>query len=103
MTINFIDKEREPLTLKETYETWLSLKSRYRDAVVLLRREGDYYSFDSDAEIIVGVMRLEKPTTYQNKYLCILPLYNTDKLLKRLIKCGYRIAVCEPQFFSLFQ
>ncbi len=103
MTINIIDKEKEPLTIKETYDTWQKLKARYMDAIVALRRDKDYYIFDSDAEIVMGVMLIEKPTTYQNKYMCILPLHETDNFLTRLIKCGYRIAMCEPQFFSLFQ
>ena len=102
MTVTLIDKEKEPITLKETYELWLKLKALYMDAIVMLRRDQDYYVFDSDAEIVIGVMQIEKPTTYQNKYLCILPCHTTDKMLSRLSKTGYRIAVCEPQFFSRY-
>lgn len=101
MIVTLIDKEKKPLTIKETYELWKKLKARYMDAIVMLRRDKDYYIFDSDAEIVTGVMRIEKPTTYQNKYLCILPDHTTDKMLSKLTKAGYRIAVCEPQFFSL--
>ncbi len=103
MTVTLIEKEKEPLTIKETYEIWQRLKARYPDAIVMLRRANDYYVFDSDAQIVTGVMQIEKPTTYQNKHLCILPYHHIDSMIRKLSKAGYRIAICEPQFFRLYQ
>ena len=103
MTINIIDKEKEPHTLQETFQMWQKLKARYTDAIVIIRKGNDYYSFESDAQIVSSVMNSDWKELWNITKVVIIPVHQTDILLSKVVRIGYRIAICEPQFFSLYQ
>ena len=69
------------------------------DALILVRHENEYYTFDSDAEIVCMMLEI-KPEQDKERITCHLPHYNTDWLLPKLIKAGYRVALCEPLYFK---
>ncbi len=100
MTVNIIDKEKQPVTLNDIYETWYKLKTRYRDAIVLLRSGDNYFSFEEDAGLITRLMQMEHVPLWKERELCIMPHYNTDAFLSRVVKAGYRAAICESLFFN---
>ena len=100
MTVNIIDKEKEPVTLTDICQTWYKLKKRYSDAIVLLRSGDNYFSFEEDAVIITGLMQIEPLPLWKERELCILPYYSTDDFLSKMVNRGYRVAICEPQFFN---
>ena len=103
MTVNIIDKEKVPVTLNDIYQTWFKLKTRYTDAIVLLRSGDNYFAFEEDAGVITGVMQEPLPL-WKERPLCILPYYKADTLLSKIVKAGYRAALCEPlSFFNLYQ
>ena len=103
MTVNIIDKEKEPVTLNDIYETWYKLKTRYRDAIVLLRSGDNYFSFEEDAYVITGVMQGEPLPLWKERQLCILACHSIDEFLNKVVKSGYRVAICEPLFPNLLQ
>ena len=103
MTVNIIENEKEPVTLNDTYEVWYKLKTRYCDAIVILRNGDNYYSFEEDADIITGAMQRELMPFWKERQICILPYHEIDSFLNKVVKAGYRVAICEPQFLSLFQ
>lgn len=98
-----MEQEKQPVTLNDIYEAWYKLKTRYRDAIVLLRNGENYYAFEEDADIITGAMGKEPAPLWKERELCILPHYEIDAFLSKVAKTGYRAAICEPVFFSLFQ
>jgi DNA mismatch repair ATPase MutS len=69
------------------------------DAIILLRYENEYYTFDRDAEIVSRILEI-KPEQDKEKMTCHLPHYHTDWLLPKLVKAGYRVALCEPLYFK---
>ncbi|MDQ2753496.1 MAG: hypothetical protein M3R72_10790 [Bacteroidota bacterium] len=101
MTINIIGREKEPLTLNDIYTAWYGLKKRYTDAIVLLRNGDLYFSFEGDADAINGIMQKEPLPQWKERQMCRLPFYHIDEFLHRIVKAGYRAAICEP--FSLAQ
>lgn len=103
MTVNIIENEKQPVTLNDTYEAWYKLKMRYRDAIVILRNGDNYYAFEEDAKTISGAMQIEPLPLWKDRHLCILPYHEIDHFLNKVVKAGYRAAICEPVFFSLFQ
>ena len=104
MTINIIDQEKVPVTLNDIYNSWYGIKTKYTNAIVLLRSGDKYYSFERDAQVITGVMQIEPLPLWKERHLCILPYYSTDEFLSKMVKRGYRAAICEPlSFFNLYQ
>ena len=103
MTVNIIEKEKAPVTLNDTYEAWYKLKVRYQDAIVILRNGDNYYSFERDADVITGAMQKEPTPHWKERQICILPYHEIDDFLNKVVKAGYRAAICEPVFSSLFQ
>ncbi len=103
MTVNIIENERQPVTLNDTYEAWYKLKTRYRDAIVILRNGDNYYAFEDDADTITNALQKEPLPLWKERQLCILPYHEIDDFLNKVVKAGYRAAICEPVFFSLFQ
>jgi|SRR3954453_5094948 DNA mismatch repair ATPase MutS len=99
MTVNIISKEEESKLLNNSFLSWQNIKSKYVDAIMLVRYENEYYAFDSDAEI-VSTMSEIKPEQDNERITCHLPHHYTDWLLPKLVKAGYRVALCEPLYFK---
>ena len=103
MTVNIIDKEQQPLTLNDIYQCWYKLKTRYSDALVLVRSGDNYFAFEQDAVVIVGLMQREPLPLWKDREVCILPYHYIDESLGKVVKEGYRAAICEPMsIFNLY-
>ena len=102
MTVTIIDKEKQPVTLNDIYEAWYKLKTRYSDTIVILRSGDNYYCFEEDADVVTAVMQMEPLPFWKERQLCILPYHDTDKFLSKVVKAGYRAAICEPLYFNLY-
>lgn len=83
-------------TLQHQYFT---LKEKYKDAILLFR-VGDFYeTFNRDAEILSSQLELTSVLTEQNpdiKAAASLPFYSLNIALRKLVKAGYRVGVCDP-------
>src|SRR5918993_2754291 len=79
---------------------YLEAKRQYRDAIVFFRM-GDFYEmFYEDA--LVASRALELTLTSRSKDasggaipMCGLPYHALDTYLPRLVRKGYRVAICE--------
>src|SRR6187549_3213665 len=79
---------------------YLDAKQQYRDAIVFFRM-GDFYEmFFEDA--LVAARALELTLTSRSKDsaggaipMCGVPFHALDTYLPRLVKKGYRVAICE--------
>lgn len=95
-----IEDEKEAMPGFDAFATWQNIKRKYREAIVLVRHENEYLTFNSDAVAVSSVMGIELKGETGDKQMCCLPHYLTDIILHKMVKAGSRIALCEPLFFS---
>lgn len=81
-------------TLKEQYQ---AIKAKYIDAILLFR-VGEYYeAFGEDAKVVsqhLGVTLTESKDP-DLKFHAGFPHYSLDAYLRKLVKAGNRVAICE--------
>lgn len=79
-------------------EQYISIKAKYKDAVILFR-VGDFYeTFNEDAQILskhLGVLLVLTEDHPDIKAAASLPHFALDKALHTLVKAGYKVALCE--------
>ncbi len=77
---------------------YFEMKSKYPDAI-LLYRVGDFYeTFGDDAKLvseILGIVLTKRNNGGSDIALAGFPHHAMDLYLPRLVKAGYRVAVCE--------
>ncbi len=75
-----------------------SIKAKYPDAILLFRI-GDYYeTFNEDAKIVsryLGIALTQPSNSLNIKMAASIPFYSLDQALHKLVKAGYKIAVCD--------
>ncbi|TKK64857.1 hypothetical protein FC093_21630 [Ilyomonas limi] len=86
----------EEKALQPTFQVWQHMKVKFPDVIVLVRKDDHYYTFGNDAEIVSTLMKIKIAENSTAKPYCNVPYYNTDKLLRDIIKGGCRIALCDP-------
>lgn len=75
------------------------IKERYRDSILFFRL-GDFYEmFFEDAQIaskILGITLTSRDKSKDNPIpMCGIPYFSADSYIEKLIKAGYKIAICE--------
>jgi DNA mismatch repair protein MutS len=78
---------------------YLSVKEKYRDAIVLFRL-GDFYEmFGEDAEKASRILQIALTTRDKSKEdpmpMCGVPYFAADSYILKLIKSGLKVAICE--------
>ncbi|MBZ0155858.1 MAG: DNA mismatch repair protein MutS [Alphaproteobacteria bacterium] len=86
----------EPTPLMKQY---FNIKEKYHDAIVLFRL-GDFYEmFGEDARIASRVLQIALTTRDKGKDdptpMCGVPYFSVDSYISKLIKAGYKVALCE--------
>lgn len=81
--------------LMKQYATW---KSKYPDAIMLFR-VGDFYeTFGADAVLaskVLGITLTARNNGGSNIELAGFPYHSVEVYLPKLVRAGYRVAVCE--------
>ena len=79
-------------------QQYFAIKTKYNDAVLLFR-VGDFYeTFNEDAKIVSRILQITLVLTEQNpdiKAAASLPHYTLDTALHKLVKAGYKVAICD--------
>jgi DNA mismatch repair protein MutS len=78
-------------------QQYKAIKENYPNAVLLFRVDDNFESFNEDALTISKHLGLEL-TTAKNGWVhsqVSFPHYQLDDHLRKLVKAGYRVAVCE--------
>ena len=95
MKISEVDRNKLAPMMKH----YVELKDKYKD-VILMYRLGDFYEmFFEDAEVVSH--DLELTLTARNAGLeekvpmCGVPHHSVDIYIDKLIKLGYKVAICE--------
>ncbi len=78
---------------------YFSIKEKHGDAIVLFRL-GDFYEmFGEDAEKASRVLQITLTTRDKSKDkpvpMCGVPYFASESYIARLIKAGYKVAICE--------
>lgn len=75
-----------------------SIKAKYPDAILLFR-VGDFYeTFGEDAvkaSKVLGIVLTKRNNGGENKELAGFPHHSLDAYLPKLVKAGYRVAICD--------
>jgi DNA mismatch repair protein MutS len=75
-----------------------AIKQRYPDAILLFR-VGDFYeTFGEDAVIAAGVLGItltKRNNGSASSELAGFPHHSLDTYLHKLVKAGYRVAICD--------
>lgn len=79
-------------------QQYFAVKAKYGDAVLLFR-VGDFYeTFNEDAETVSRILGITLALTEQDpgiKAGASLPHFHLDTALHKLVKAGYKVAVCD--------
>jgi DNA mismatch repair protein MutS len=76
----------------------MALKAKYRDAILLFRIGEFYEAFGDDAKVLskmTDVMLKEGSEDAEIKHSASLPHYSLDIALRKLVKSGYKVGICE--------
>lgn len=83
--------ENKPTPLMQQY---LNIKAQYPD-VILLFRLGDFYElFGEDAIKVHSILEVVL-TKRQKDPMCGVPYHSVNNYIRKLIKAGYKVAICE--------
>lgn len=76
---------------------YLAIKAKYADAVLLFRVGGFYESFGDDAKLIADLLGTMLSETEDADLKCntSFPHMELDCHLHKLVKKGFRVAICE--------
>jgi DNA mismatch repair protein MutS len=84
--------------MKQLIKQYQSIKAKYPDAIVLFR-VGDYYeTINEDAKIVAKHLEIIFTEATDNpgiKANTSLPFHSVDIALEKLVKAGYRVAICD--------
>ncbi len=74
------------------------LKSKHPDTVILFRVGSFYQLFNKDAEIAAPILELTLAPWHENPKInqCGFSHDALDKMVRKLVKAGKRVAICEP-------
>ncbi len=78
---------------------YFSIKERYKEEILFFR-VGDFYEmFGEDAKIASSILQIALTTRDKDKDdpipMCGIPYFASDTYISKLIKAGYRVAICE--------
>ncbi|MFN2200620.1 MAG: DNA mismatch repair protein MutS [Caldilineaceae bacterium] len=80
-------------------QQYLTLKSQYRDCILLFRLGDFYETFDDDAKIVArvcDVVLTSRPVGNDQRVpLAGVPYHSVDGYIEKLIRAGYRVAIAE--------
>jgi len=82
-------------TIGKYFKNFRSIKQKYPDAIILLRMSDDYLSFEQDAEIIHKATGNKLSSQSDSAVICKFAFQQLDAILHKLVKAGWRVAVCE--------
>lgn len=79
------------------FKSYHAIRCKYPGAVVLLKIADDYTAFQEDAEQIQQLTG--NPITHLPGMgkTCRFAFGEIDNILHKLVKAGYKVALCEPQ------
>src|SRR5512134_1462044 len=89
----------EEVQLTPMMQQYLSIKERYRDAILFFRL-GDFYEmFFEDAHTAAKILDIALTSRNKNEDssvpLCGVPYHSAEPYIQKLLDAGHKVAVCE--------
>lgn len=84
--------------MTELIKQYQFIKTKYPDAIVLFRTGDFYKTFNEDAKIAskhIGITLMETTDHPTINATASLPFGSVDVALQKLVKAGYRVAICD--------
>jgi|APTNR8051073442_1049403.scaffolds.fasta_scaffold58963_2 DNA mismatch repair protein MutS len=81
----------------EHFKSYQAIRCKYPGAVVLLKIVSDYSAFQEDAELIQQLTCNSITVLPGIGHTCRFSMDELDSILHKLVKDGYKVAICEPQ------
>ena len=75
-------------------QQYLSIKKQYPDTILFFRLGDFYETFDEDAQLVAKALDIVL-TSRQRVPMAGVPYHSADNYVARLIKAGYKVAICE--------
>ena len=75
-------------------QQYLNIKSQYPD-VILFFRLGDFYEMFGDDAVKAHSILEVILTKRQNTPMCGVPYHSVNNYIRKLVKAGFKIAICE--------
>lgn len=80
------------------YSTFVNLKKRYPEAIIILRMPDTYRIFETDADKVSNIIPEKKHSPCDGTARYIEFGHGAlDSVLPRIIRAGYRVAICDFQ------
>lgn len=84
--------------MNKLIQQYQQLKAKYPDAILLFRVGDSYETYNEDAKTVaktLGFVLVENPESDSFKASASLPFHSLDGTLRKLVRKGYRVAICE--------
>ncbi len=82
-------------TLTPMMKQYLDIKKRHKDDILFFRM-GDFYEmFFEDAEVASAALDIALTSRQNSVPMCGVPYHAAESYIARLIKAGFRVAICE--------
>lgn len=90
--------QEDPGKLTPLMAQYFKLKAKYPDAIILYR-VGDFYETFADDAVkvseILGIVLTKRNNGGSDIELAGFPEHSLDSYMPRLMRAGYRVAICE--------
>lgn len=83
--------------MKSIIKQYQAIKAKYKDAILLFRIDDYYMAIEQDAEAIASILGLNIHKDEEGKTIqwAKFPQFSLDYHLHKLVKHGYKVAICE--------
>lgn len=82
--------------MKTAFETYMDLKAKHKDAIILMRCGDFYETYNADAKACADVLGVQ--LTWKDDFVIAgFPAYRLTEYLPRLIRAGRRVAICDQE------
>jgi DNA mismatch repair protein MutS len=89
---------KNSISLTPMMKQYFEIKDCYKDCILFFRM-GDFYEMFYDDAVIassaLGIFLTKKTTLVEEIPMCGIPFHSYETYLNRLIKLGYKVAICE--------
>ena len=95
MNEKLIKEIQEPEEESPMMKQYRELKAKHPDAILLFRCGDFYESWEDDAKVCAHVLGITLAENRSGKRVAGFPHHALDIYLPKLVRAGYRIAICD--------
>jgi DNA mismatch repair protein MutS len=84
--------------MTQLIQQYQKIKAKYSDAILLFRVDDYFESYNEDAKAVAETLGITLTANTKNdssKVSASLPFHYLDQALQKLVRRGYKVAICE--------